>query len=41
MNSQDNVSIEDDFQNDEKEEKINQPKITDIFVRQFKNKISN
>ena len=36
MNSQDNFSIEDNFQNDEKEEKIIQPKITDIFVRQFK-----
>ena len=35
MNSQNNFLIEDDFQNDEKKEKINQPKITDIFVRQF------
>ena len=36
MNSQNNFSIEDNFQKYEKEEKIIQPKINDIFVRQIK-----
>ena len=38
INSHDNYWIEYDFQNDEKEEKIIQPKITEIFVRQFPEK---